>query len=298
MPAPPLTSGSDPSAVGSVTVVPSPVRLSTLPLMLRSWISLVVLPSTSVPVTTYGLPAVPEPVTTLMPPPLTTVSDPSAVGSVTVVNGGGINVVTGSGTAGSPYVVTGTEVDGSTTNEIQDLSISGNVLSLTGDGTTVTLPTADGTETGVTAGSNVTVTGDGSIATPYVVGVASLDDADADPNNEIQDLAISGNVLSLTGDGTTVTLPTADGSETVLNNGTNTVVNGSGTTASPYTIDVPDNTDDQDLSLTGDVLSLTGDGTTVNLSGYTNTDNQDLSISGNVLSLTGDGTTVTLPTVD
>src|SRR5680860_637065 len=294
----------------------------------------------------------------------TTVTLPTADGSETVVNGGGINVVTGSGTAGSPYVVTGTEidgsttneiqdlsisgnvlsltgdgttvtlptadgsetevnsgtdinvtgsgttgdpyivnrtfaeVDGSTTNEIQDLSISGNVLSLTGDGTTVTLPTADGTETGVTAGWNVTVTGDGSIATPYVVGVASLDDADADPNNEIQDLSISGNVLSLTGDGTTVTLPTADGSETVLNNGTNTVVNGSGTTASPYTIDVPDNTDDQDLSLTGDVLSLTGDGTTVNLSGYTNTDNQDLSISGNVLSLTGDGTTVTLPTVD
>jgi len=34
------------------------------------------------------------------------------------VNGGGINVVTGDGSAGDPYVVAGTEVDGSVTNEI------------------------------------------------------------------------------------------------------------------------------------------------------------------------------------
>lgn len=56
-------------------------------------------------------------------------------------------------------------------NEIQDLSIIGNVLSLTGDATTVTLPTPDGTETLVEAavGSELSVTGDGSSATPYVI---------------------------------------------------------------------------------------------------------------------------------
>ena len=42
-----------------------------------------------------------------------------------------------------------------------------------------------------------------------------------------------------------------------------------------------DNTDNQDLSLTGNTLSVTGDATVVDLSGYLdNTDSQDL---GNVL---------------
>ncbi|WP_348738446.1 hypothetical protein, partial [Tenacibaculum sp. 190524A02b] len=50
----------------------------------------------------------------------------------------------------------------------QTLSISGNDLSIA-DGNTITLPSADGTETVVNAGTNVTVTGDGSSATPYVI---------------------------------------------------------------------------------------------------------------------------------
>ena len=54
-----------------------------------------------------------------------------ADGSETVVNGGGINVVTGSGTSGDPYVVTGTEVDGDITNEIQDLNLATNTLTIT-----------------------------------------------------------------------------------------------------------------------------------------------------------------------
>jgi len=85
-----------------------------------------------------------------------------------------------------------------------------------------------------------------------------------------------------------------------------------------------DNTDAQDLSLTGNTLALTNDGTTVDLSAYLddtddqtlslssntlsiadgnsvdlssyldNTDAQDLSLLGNTLSLTNDGTSVDL----
>jgi hypothetical protein len=77
-------------------------------------------------------------------------------GSVTIA-GGGINTV---GTAGSTITVTGTEVDGSTTNEIQTIdtfSLSGQTLraSLSSDNQaakTVTLPVV-----GITAGTNVTV---------------------------------------------------------------------------------------------------------------------------------------------
>lgn len=55
------------------------------------------------------------------------------------------------------------------------------------------------------------------------------------------------------------------------------------------------NTDNQDLELSGNSLSLTNDPTPVDLTGYLdNTDNQDLSIAGNILSLTNDATTVDL----
>lgn len=54
-------------------------------------------------------------------------------------------------------------------------------------------------------------------------------------------------------------------------------------------------TDSQDLSLSGNTLSLTGDASGVDLSPYfDNTDEQDLELSGNTLSLTGDATPVDL----
>ena len=58
----------------------------------------------------------------------------------------------------------------------------------------------DGTETKLVSGTNTTVAGNGSIATPYSVNV------------------------------------TLDGSETKINAGTNVTVTGNGTTATPYTI--------------------------------------------------------------
>jgi len=84
-------------------------------------------------------------------------------------------------------------------------------------------------------------------------------------NPGIQNLGLAGNNLSIT-DGNTVDL-------------------------SAYL----DNTDAQDLSLSGNTLSLTNDASSVDLSGYLdNTDAQDLSLTGNTLSLSNDGTTVDL----
>jgi hypothetical protein len=55
------------------------------------------------------------------------------------------------------------------------------------------------------------------------------------------------------------------------------------------------NTDAQNLTLSTNTLSLTNDGTAVDLSGYLdNTDAQDLTLTTNTLSLTNDGTTVDL----
>jgi hypothetical protein len=47
-----------------------------------------------------------------------------------LVADGSKTVVTGAGTTGDPYIITATEVDGSVSNEIQDLVLTGNNLTL------------------------------------------------------------------------------------------------------------------------------------------------------------------------
>lgn len=117
--------------------------------------------------------------------------------------------------------------------DTQDLSIVGNVISLTGGGS-VTLPVApvaDGSETKLTAGTNVTVSGAGTTASPYVVAATT-------PTPTTPALTIVGNQLTIVG-GNTVAIPAAtpaDGSETKVIAGANTTVTGAGTTASPYVV--------------------------------------------------------------
>lgn len=96
----------------------------------------------------------------------------SVDGSETKVTAGTNISVTGSGTTGSPYVITNTLTapDGSET-----VVTSGTGISVSGSGTAgspyVIGNTAvpDGSETKVTAGTNVTVTGTGLISDPYVI---------------------------------------------------------------------------------------------------------------------------------
>ncbi|MGB3144682.1 MAG: hypothetical protein WBB24_11280, partial [Maribacter sp.] len=123
------------------------------------------------------------------------------VNTAFTVSGGNLNITDSNGTLSVPLSSIDTDTDD------QTLSITGDQLSIS-EGNTITLPTADGTETVVESGNaNVTVTGDGSTGNPYQISsVDNVNDADADPSNEIQDLSISGNTLSLSGDATTVDL--------------------------------------------------------------------------------------------
>jgi hypothetical protein len=90
-------------------------------------------------------------------------------------------------------------------------------------------------------------------------------DADSNPDNEIQDLNLSGNILKITNN------PSASSID-----------------LSPYV-----NTDNQTLSLTGNQLGISGSGSTVNLNGYLdNTDNQSLTLTSNQLGITGSTTTI------
>lgn len=80
----------------------------------------------------------------------------------------------------------------------------------------------DGSETKVTAGTNVTVTGNGTVATPYTINAI------------------------------------VDGSETKINSGTNVTITGSGTNATPYVVNSTNTTytAGNGINLTGTVFSL------------------------------------------
>ncbi|SHJ50257.1 vacuolar protein sorting family 37 protein [Pseudozobellia thermophila] len=81
------------------------------------------------------------------------------------------------------------------------------------------------------------------------IAAAVAADGDTDATNELQDITLVGDQLTISG-GSTVTIPTADGSDTKIIDGTNTTVSGAGTDISPYAINVtPDGDGDSSNEL-------------------------------------------------
>ena len=115
----------------------------------------------------------------------------SAPDQVVGLTGAGITVITGTY---PNFTITSNEVDGSTTNELQNLSLSGQSLSIS-SGTGVTLPVV-----GVSAGTGIGVSGSSGTYTITNTG-------DLSNTNEIQTLSIVGSSLSLSNGGGTVALP-------------------------------------------------------------------------------------------
>ncbi|MBW6483937.1 MAG: hypothetical protein K0B10_12875 [Vicingaceae bacterium] len=239
--------------------------------------------------------------------------------------------ISGDGTSSNPIIVI--DNDTSATNELQNLSISGNNINIS-NGTGISLSStapannqvltwngtawvaqnpgsgADNWGTQVVV-SDSTLTGTGILGSPLSVNGVLTDN---------QDLTLIGNTLSIT-NGNSVTLPTGTtytaGTAIDLTGNviTNTLpdqtvgITGAGATSVTgtypnFTITSTDNVNDadadptnelQNLTLTGNTLSLTNDPTPIDLSPFMdNTDAQSLSINANVLSISN-GNNVTLP---
>jgi Chaperone of endosialidase/Collagen triple helix repeat (20 copies) len=107
----------------------------------------------------------------------------------------------GAGIAIGPGNVITNNGDLSNTNELQTLSLSGNVISLSNGGGTVTIPA----------------------------------EVDGSATNELQSISLSGTVLTLSNGGGSVTLPTSGGGDNwgTQNAQTNATLQGNGTPASP-----------------------------------------------------------------
>ncbi|MDG3583674.1 hypothetical protein OSR52_16205, partial [Galbibacter sp. CMA-7] len=103
-------------------------------------------------------------------------------------------------TAISDHIAADSDLDDK--NELQDLSISGNTLTIEG-GNSVTLPSADGTETKINAGTDMSITGTGTVADPYVVN-STFTEVDGSTSNEtVTGLSFDGSVITLSEGGNT-----------------------------------------------------------------------------------------------
>lgn len=210
-----------------------------------------------------------------------TLSWNSGTQELTISSGNTVTITGTTYTAGTGINITGTTISNTAPNITQVLSIVGTTLSLSGGGGTVSLPGADGSETKVNAGTNVTVTGSGTTGSPYVISATNTVYSPG--------LSLSGNNLTISG-GNTVVLPipaAPDGSETKITAGANVTVTGSGTIASPYVIAAA--TSIQTLSRVGNNLSISG-GNTVTLPVYDGSETKVTAGTG--ISVTGSGTTV------
>ena len=183
--------------------------------------------------------------------------------------------------------------------DAQNLSLSGTTLSLTGDATPVDLSVLqDGTGTDDQSlsfsGTTLTLEDGGS------VNLSSLQDG-FEANTDNQDLTISGTTLSLTGDATSVDLSaiqdgTGTDDQSLSFTGTTLTLEDGGS-VNLSSLQDGTGTDDQTLTLSSNTLSLE-DGGSVSLASYLdNTDAQNLSLSGTTLSLTGDATPVDLSAI-
>ncbi|OWW23718.1 hypothetical protein B4Q04_18370, partial [Zobellia sp. OII3] len=214
--------------------------------------------------------------------------------TISLVDGGSVTVDTD-------------DADADPNNEIQDLSLTGNILKVTNNtgATDIDLSSYTNTDTqdlSIDAtGKTISLVDGGSVT-------VDTDDADADPNNEIQDLSLTGNILKVTNNtgATDIDLSAYTNTDTQdlsidATGKTISLVDGGSVTVDTDDADADPNNEIQDLSLTGNILKVTNNtgATDIDLSPYTNTDTQDLSIdaTGKTISLV-DGGSVTVDTDD
>jgi len=169
---------------------------------------------------------------------------PTSDGSDTDVQGTNDISVTGSGTTADPYIVDFTEATTS-------LTISNDTLRFTDENGTlnkVTLPTSDGSDTDVQGTNDISVSGTGTTADPYIIDFTEATSV----------LTISNDTLRFTDENGTVnkvTLPTSDGSDTQVQGSNDIGVTGTGTSGDPYVVDFTETT--TSLSFSSDTLRYT-----------------------------------------
>jgi hypothetical protein len=168
--------------------------------------------------------------------------------------------------------------DSDPTNELQDLVLSGNLLSIT-NGNAVTLPT----QTLTIVGSTLTISGGNSVVIPDAQTLIlsgqtlSISNGNSVSIPDAQTLSLSGSIISIS-NGNSVTLPANTDNQTLSVSGnTLSILNGNNVTL-PSSLDNDTTNELQNLALNGNILSITG-GNSVNIGGLQGSSNSSMSMN-------------------
>ncbi|QZT38656.1 hypothetical protein K5X82_07100 [Halosquirtibacter xylanolyticus] len=216
------------------------------------------------------------------------------------------------------------EKDGDVTNEIQDLSLTGNILKITRNGEATSIDLSKYLDNVDTKLSETEV--DNIVSAKGYAKTSDLNDNDA--SNEIQDLTLTDNILKITSNGAATSidlgkyLDNTQLSETEVDN----IVSAKGYAKTSDLNDNDASNEIQDLSLIGNILKVTlnGAATSIDLSKYLDDTNlsateintivadqgyaktselndndatneiQDLSLIGNILKVTLNGSATSI----
>ncbi|MBV6443114.1 MAG: tail fiber domain-containing protein [Haliscomenobacteraceae bacterium CHB4] len=189
-------------------------------------------------------------------------------GNVTLPNysgGTGISI-----TGSAPNFVINNSGDLDNTNEFQTLNLVGNQLSIS-NGNTVSIPAANN----YNAGPGISITGSAPNFT-----INNIGDTDNSPTNELQTISIAGNDITLSNGGGIITLPasnsyTAGTGISITGSAPNFVINNTGDADNDATNEL------QTLSLSGNILEISGSGSTVDLSGIGGGGSDDWELDNN-----------------
>ncbi|MCT4638120.1 MAG: hypothetical protein N4A72_10460 [Bacteroidales bacterium] len=168
--------------------------------------------------------------------------------------------------AAKGYVKSAALNDDDATNEIQDLTLTGNSLKVTGNASATTIDLTKYLDNTTLTPTQV----DAIVAAKGYVKSAALNDDDA--TNEIQDLTLTGNSLKVTGNAsaTTIDLTKYLDNTTLTPTQVDAIVAAKGYVKSAALNDDDATNEIQDLSLTGNSLKVTGNAsaTTIDLTKY------------------------------
>ncbi|MCT4602552.1 MAG: hypothetical protein N4A59_06600, partial [Marinifilum sp.] len=162
--------------------------------------------------------------------------------------------------------ITFEEKDGDITNEIQDLTLTGNSLKVTNNASATTINLTKYLDNTTLTPTQV----DAIVAAKGYAKTADLNDDDA--SNEIQDLALTGNSLKVTGNASATTIDLAKylDNSTLTPTQVDAIVAAKGYVKSAALNDDDATNEIQDLTLTGNSLKVTGyaSATTIDLTKY------------------------------
>lgn len=197
------------------------------------------------------------------------------------------------------YVDGISDTDNSPSNELQQLSIAGNNVTLSNGGGTITIDLDDADADPNNEIQSLILNGSDLSLSSSAAGSVSINDADANPNNEIQVMSLNNNNLTLSNGGGSINIDDGDSDDSneiqVLSrpaNSTNIELSNGGGFVNIEDDDSDDSNELQTITKSGIVVTLSNGGGAIDVADNDNSETNEIqfiSKNGSQISITNGG---------